>query len=270
MSKAEFAIQECSACGFAVTNPRPANEDLGSYYESDEYISHSNTSKGLVSKAYQLVRTYTLKKKIRLLDEQLSGAKGDLLDIGCGTGEFLNACQLAGWQVTGIEPSTSARAAAIQNYKLKVLDELALTRLPENGYLAISLWHVLEHVPDLQERMQTLKRLLKPGGVLVIAVPNRQSGDARHYKEHWAAYDVPRHLWHFRPSDIRSLANQNGFTVDQILPMVFDAYYVSMLSEKYKTGTPNYLTAIWRAWQSNRNAETEKWSSQIYILKHKH
>lgn len=267
VSKTEFAIQQCSACGFAVTNPRPANEDLGKYYESDEYISHSNTSKGLVSKMYQRVRKYTMRKKVEMVRE-LAGKTGRLLDIGCGTGEFLAASKNAGWDVTGIEPSPSARQAAKANHQLTALDEPELQNLPTAAYDVITMWHVLEHVPDLPGRMQALKKLLAPGGTLIIAVPNRNSHDADYYKTHWAAYDVPRHLWHFRPDDIRALAKTHGFVLKDIKPMVFDAYYVSMLSEKYKTGAQHYFAAFWRGFVSNRKAGTERWSSQIYILRH--
>jgi 2-polyprenyl-3-methyl-5-hydroxy-6-metoxy-1,4-benzoquinol methylase len=267
VSKTEFAIQQCSACGFAATNPRPANEDLGSYYESDEYISHSNTSKGLVSKMYQRVRKYTMRKKVEMVGE-LAGKTGALLDIGCGTGEFLAASKNAGWTVTGIEPSPSARAAALSNHQLTALDEPELENLQAGSFDVITMWHVLEHVPDLPGRMQTLKKLLAPGGTLIIAVPNRNAHDAEHYGAHWAAYDVPRHLWHFRPDDIRALAKTHGFALKDIKPMVFDAYYVSMLSEKYKTGSQRYIAAFWRGFISNRKAGAERWSSQIYILRH--
>lgn len=267
VSKTEFAIQQCAGCGFALTNPRPANEHLGAYYESDEYISHSNTSKGLVSKMYQRVRKYTLKKKVEMVTA-LAGKKGALLDIGCGTGDFLNASREAGWKITGIEPSPSARQMAKTNHGLDILDEPLLDTLPNQSFDVITMWHVLEHVPDLPGRMQTLKRLLAPGGTLIIAVPNRNAHDAGHYGKFWAAYDVPRHLWHFRPNDIRALAKTHGFDLTAIKPMVFDSYYVSMLSEKYRSGGNRYLAAAWRGFISNRKAGTERWSSQIYILRH--
>ncbi|MCU0431927.1 MAG: class I SAM-dependent methyltransferase [Bacteroidia bacterium] len=267
VSKTEFMIQRCGACGFALTNPRPANENLGAYYESDEYISHSNTSKGLVSKMYQWVRKYTLRKKVEMVTS-LAGKTGTLLDIGCGTGEFLNASREAGWKVTGVEPSAQARQAAKNNHGLDILDEPALATLADKSFDVITMWHVLEHVPDLPGRMQTLKRLLAPGGTLVVAVPNRNSHDAAHYEKFWAAYDVPRHLWHFRPDDIRALANTHGFEPKAIKPMVFDSYYVSMLSEKYRSGGNRYLAAVWRGFVSNRKAGAERWSSQIYILRH--
>lgn len=267
VSKQTFNIQRCGNCGFALTNPRPANEELGRFYESDDYISHSNTSQGLVSKLYQWVRRYTMRKKVAMVRD-LAGSTGALLDIGCGTGEFLRASRDAGWVVTGIEPSTAARAAAKANHQLATHDEPHLNQLADGAYNVITLWHVLEHVPDLRGRMDTLKRLLAPGGTLLIAVPNRTAHDADYYGKHWAAYDVPRHLWHFRPDDLRTLARLHGFSLTAIRPMKFDSFYVSLLSEKYRTGKQRYMAAFWRGWRSNQKAGNERWSSQIYVLTH--
>lgn len=267
VSKTIFEIVECLGCGFSFTNPRPAEKDLGKYYESEEYISHSNTSKGMISNLYQFVRKHTIAKKLQLINRE--GRKGTLLDIGCGTGNFLNAANLNGWKTLGIEPSSSARKQCIDNFKLEVLDESELRNLPINSFDVITMWHVMEHVPHLIERVQKLKELLKLDGVLVVAVPNRNSYDAKYYKEFWAAYDVPRHLSHFRAQDMRALMSNAGFEVKQILPMKFDSYYVSMLSEKIKTGRTNFISAIWHGWLSNRKAGEEGSSSLIYIIRHK-
>jgi 2-polyprenyl-3-methyl-5-hydroxy-6-metoxy-1,4-benzoquinol methylase len=199
----------------------------------------------------------------------LGGKEGATAGYRIGNRGIFECRENDGWRVMGIEPSEVAREAAKQNYGLDVREEKELGELIDGDYQAITMWHVLEHVPDLSSRMQTLKRLLHAEGFLIIAVPNRQAHDAEYYNQFWAAYDVPRHLWHFRPKDIRALAEQNGFRVAEIKPMVFDAYYVSLLSEKYKSGSTSYLAAIWRGWLSNRKAGTEKWSSQIYILQHK-
>lgn len=272
VSKAEFSILVCGGCGFALTSPRPTDDTLGAYYESDEYISHSNTKKGLISRLYQSVRKHTLKKKLQLVNREskasAAGKKGSLLDIGCGTGEFLNTCKQDGWSTMGIEPSPSAREMGKKNYGLDVREEDALAGLPAQSQDVITMWHVLEHVPYLNERIQKLKELLRKDGLIVIAVPNRTSHDAAHYGPFWAAYDVPRHLWHFRPADMRALMLKNGLEVVDIRPMKFDSYYVSMLSEKYKNGG-GLISAVWRGWISNRKAGKEGWSSLIYIIRHK-
>lgn len=267
VSKQQFQIVECQKCLFAYTSPRPTENDLGWYYESEEYISHSNTSKGLISRLYQMVRKHTLGKKLSLVNRE--GKKGALLDIGCGTGEFLNTVKNDGWKTIGIEPSPSARKQGIENYKLDVRDENELVNLMPGSFDVITMWHVMEHVPHLAERVNKLRELLKPDGVLFIAVPNRNSHDAAYYKENWAAYDVPRHLWHFRAQDMRTLMANGGLEVKNILPMKFDSYYISMLSEKYKTGHSNLIAAVWRGFISNRKAGKEGSSSLIYIIRKK-
>lgn len=267
VSKQQFHLQCCSGCGFVFTSPRPQNADLGKFYESDEYISHSNTKKGIVSRLYQSVRNKTLRQKLQLINSRQ--AKGALLDIGCGTGEFLNVMKSAGWTVRGIEPGEKAREMARNNYQLDVQPEEALATIPASSMDVITMWHVLEHVPDLHGRLNELFSILKSDGLLIVAVPNRNSHDAAHYGKYWAAYDVPRHLWHFRPQDIRSLFAQHGFEVKEVLPMKYDSYYVSMLSEKYMTGSVNYLSAFRRGWASNSRAGAEAWSSQIYVIRKK-
>lgn len=267
VSKKPFELQECAACGFVFTSPRPQNVDLGAFYESDEYISHSNTKKGLISRLYQSVRNRTLAQKLELINSRQ--AKGALLDIGCGTGEFLNVVKGDGWNVRGIEPGDKARQSAIDNYGLDVRPEEALKEMGSETMDVITMWHVLEHVPDLKGRLEELKNILKRDGLLIVAVPNRNSHDAAYYGKDWAAYDVPRHLWHFRPQDIRALFAPHGFEVKEVLPMKFDSYYVSMLSEKYVTGSINYFAAFRRGWASNSKAGQEAWSSHIYILRKK-
>jgi 2-polyprenyl-3-methyl-5-hydroxy-6-metoxy-1,4-benzoquinol methylase len=267
VSKKPFELQECGSCGFVYTSPRPQNSDLGKFYESDEYISHSNTKKGIVSRLYQSVRNRTLRQKLDLINTRQK--KGALLDIGCGTGEFANVMKLDGWNVRGIEPGDGAREMAKKNFGLDVQPEEAIAGIPANSMDVITMWHVLEHVPDLQGRVIELKSILKQDGLLIVAVPNRNSHDAAYYGKYWAAYDVPRHLWHFRPQDMRALFGPHGFEVKEVLPMKYDSYYVSMLSEKYKTGSVGYFAAFRRGCASNSKAGNEAWSSQIYVIRKK-
>lgn len=269
VSKQHFDISKCNACGFHFTNPQPETNELGKYYESADYISHSDSEAGLVNKIYKRVRSITLKRKLKLVNRV--SARGKLLDVGSGTGYFLNTCKQDGWDTTGIEPGKQARELAISRFGLNVLEEEKLNDLIANSYDVITMWHVLEHVPFLNERVQELKKLLKPGGTLIVAVPNHTSYDAKHYGENWAAWDVPRHLWHFSPDDIRRLFEKAQMQVVEILPMNFDAYYVSLLSEKYKTGKNNYFSAFRTGWVSNSRSGTNPptCSSQIYVIKNK-
>jgi 2-polyprenyl-3-methyl-5-hydroxy-6-metoxy-1,4-benzoquinol methylase len=267
VSRETFQIVQCNSCGFKFTNPRPEEEQLGKYYKSEDYVSHSNTKKGFINSTYQSVRKYTLLKKLQLISKYYK--TGKILDIGCGTGEFLNTCKNAKWNTIGIEPDDDAREMAIQNFRLDVRREEELKDLDDESFDIISMWHVLEHVPNLNERVEGLKRLIKPKGIIIIAVPNCDSLDARLYKEEWAAYDVPRHLYHFTPQDIEALFRKHELKVFRILPMIFDSFYVSMLSEKIKSGNTNIIRSTWNGLRSNLSAlkSGKKYSSQIYLIR---
>ncbi len=266
LSGETFSIVKCSGCGFRYTNPRPEAEALGKYYQSADYISHSDSRQGLFASVYQLVRKYTLNWKKALIRKY--NHKGDLLDIGCATGQFLHFMTAEGWNTTGIEPDEKTRKHAISEYGLKVFPEETLDEFKESSFDVITMWHVLEHVAELNPRMEQLKKLLKPGGTVIIAVPNCDSYDAVKYGQFWAGYDLPRHLYHFTKTDVDRLAGKYGFTIVNTLPMKFDSYYVSLLSEKYLKGKMNWMPAFWNGFWSNVLAGRKRgYSSQIYVLK---
>lgn len=269
VSMETFNIVSCTTCQFKFTNPIPDLDALGNYYKSEDYISHSNTKKGLISQLYHLVRSYTLKGKLNLVSKHVQ--KGSILDYGCGTGMFLKQCDDSGWKTYGMEPDSGARSIA-NSFALKVKENKAdlIASFPEIKFNAITLWHVLEHVTDLDETISYFKERLATNGVLIIAVPNYTSYDAAHYKEHWAAYDVPRHLYHFDMESMSRLLNDRGFQLAETKPMKFDSFYVSMLSEKYQSGKINYFRAFLTGLKSNLKAKkASNYSSVIYVFKHK-
>lgn len=245
-----------------VTLPVPSN--IENYYKTDDYISHTNSNKSLVDKIYKKVRKYTLKRKLKLMNSfELSDKK--ILDIGSGTGDFLHTCKEDKWSVFGVEPSAKAREISLQK-DIKVFENIE--QLKENQFDVITLWHVLEHVENLFEYIDLLKNKLKPEGKLIVAVPNYNSYDAKHYKEYWAAFDVPRHLWHFSQKSITKLFSRVSMNVEKVIPMKFDSYYVSLLSEKYKSGKNKFLKAFYIGMLSNFKAKTtSEYSSLIYIIK---
>src|SRR6218665_4037281 len=263
VSQENFELAKCQSCSFVFTNPRPDDSVLGNYYKSEDYISHSNTKKGLVSKLYHAVRSYTLGKKVDLISKYVS--RGTILDHGCGTGMFLQECKKAGWKVLGMEPDAGARKIASEMQLKVVADKAEIMNEHPEHFDIITLWHVLEHVTDLDQTLQFFKEKLNPGGALIIAVPNHKSFDAEHYKEFWAAYDVPRHLYHFEPKTVEQLLSKFGFVLTETKPMKFDSFYVSLLSEKYKKGKSNFVNAFWTGLKSNLVAKnTENYSSVIY------
>jgi 2-polyprenyl-3-methyl-5-hydroxy-6-metoxy-1,4-benzoquinol methylase len=264
-----FEISQCIECGFKFTNPVPRETDLQKYYESDEYISHSNTSKGLINGIYQSVRKHSIKKKVKIATREL--ARGEALDIGCGTGDFLKEMLNSGWNVKGIEPNNTARNSAIKNYGLDIYNESQLFEFRENSFDVITMWHVLEHVYNLERNIDQMKMILRKEGRLVIALPNADSLDAAIYKNFWAAYDVPRHLYHFNQSSFKRLMGKYGFEIIETKPMVFDSFYISMLSEKFKSGKINYLNAFFNGLKTDIYGLINKkyYSSLIYVLRMK-
>jgi SAM-dependent methyltransferase len=268
VSQALFEVWHCDGCTLRFTQDIPGEAAIGKYYQSENYISHTNTNKGLVNRLYHIVRNHTLNKKKKLVQAVTKRSTGNLLDVGAGVGAFAAFMRQAGWQVTGLEPDAETRKRALEQNGIDLQDTGDLFKLPAGHYDAITLWHVLEHVHSLHEYLDQLKALLKPGGVLLIAVPNYTSHDAGFYQEYWAAYDVPRHLYHFSPASMQALLQQHGLVLQSVKPMWFDSFYVSLLSEQYKTGKASMIKGFLRGLISNSKAigDKKKCSSLIYMI----
>ena len=263
VSGESFTLMHDAEKQMLITTPPPSAASLPSYYKSEDYISHTDDSKGVLAFLYQRVKSYSLKKKVRLISK-LNKGEGSLLDIGAGTGDFLNVAKENHWTVSGVEVNEQARVLA-QNKGISLKEDMDL--LGDTKYDVITLWHVLEHIPNLEETCQKLEFHLKENGHLIIAVPNYKSYDAHYYKEFWAAYDVPRHLWHFSQASMTKLFSSKMNLV-KTRPLVFDSYYVSLLSEKYRTSKKLSLKALWVGFKSNRKAkQTSEYSSLIYCFK---
>lgn len=272
LSNREFRLLKDNKANFLITSPRPKEEDLMHYYNSDNYISHSDSKDSFIDKIYQKVRLYTTKSKVKKI-AKLKDNIYNVLDVGCGTGDFLRECLQKNWKVFGIEPHRGARNIAKQKINTNNLYnaiEVLEQQNPKQKFDIITLWHVLEHVPNLISYIKSLKRLLKPDGILIIAVPNFLSYDAKFYKEFWAAYDVPRHLWHFSPTAIKLLFKKVDLHVVSFWPMIFDSFYISLLSEKYKNNRVNIIRAAIVGLFSNIKALFSKnYSSLTYILQNR-
>ena len=270
VSNKEFSILIDESSELLVTSPRPKNEDLGKYYESESYISHTDSKQTFLDRIYQIVKKYSITKKVKLIDSFVNSntVEKSILDIGCGTGDFLQSCKKSNWKIDGIEPNEKANK--ISESKLKQEINFDISELSLQQYDCITLWHVLEHVPNLKEYILELKKRLKPNGTLIIAVPNHKSYDAKYYGKFWAAFDAPRHLWHFSKKSIQLLFAENNLKVTRTIPMLFDSFYVSILSEKYKSEKENFIKAFFIGFKSNIKAmRTKEYSSIIYIIKNK-
>ncbi len=264
VSKEDFVLEYDSTYHMYTTSPRPSLEKLPFYYESEDYISHTDSKRSLFERMYQMVKGITLSRKQKLL-KRFHPSLGSVLDIGAGTGDFLEYLLKSDWHTQGVEPNESARNRA-QEKGLVLRENIDVVT---DSFDVITMWHVLEHVYDLEKQIAWLKAHLTKEGTLFIAVPNFESHDAQHYGSQWAAYDVPRHLYHFSEESIKKLFLESGLKVIGTEPMKFDAYYVSFLSEKYRSGKMNFLRALRVGWVSNRKAKTSgAYSSLIYIIKH--
>lgn len=268
-SNETFKILECANCQFRFTQDIPDQAQIGQYYASENYISHSNTNKGLVNKLYHFARNYMLNAKVKLLDKFNNSSDKTLLDIGSGTGHFLSAAESKGWKVKGIEADEGARTFSIKEFGLEVHNTDKFNDLSANQFQIISMWHVLEHVHTLHEYIQKIHELLADDGTLIIAVPNSNSLDAKHYKSHWAGWDVPRHLYHFTPKSMERLLNKHQFQIKEKKMMPFDPFYISLLSEQYQGASLAFIKGMLLGNISFYKglSNTDKASSVIYIAK---
>lgn len=263
---AVFDIIRCKSCDYAQTFPLPNESEIEKYYETDSYISHSETRNGIVNKLYLLIRWFNVKAKFKIV-KHVAGNRNNLLDVGCGTGFFLAYCKKHSWNITGIEKSAVARKKAEERINAPVYD--SISTVTEKKFDVITLWHVFEHLFDINKSFEQLKSMLTPNGFIVFALPNKCSMDAGIYGSNWAAFDVPRHLSHFSPMSVKLLAEKHGMVVKKIIPMKFDAYYVSILSERIrgKKEISSLLRGIYTGLRSNIAAKrTGDYSSLIYIV----
>ena len=271
LSRETFELFRCSKCGFVFTQDQPEENIISRYYESDDYISHNDSAGGFSNRLYRFSRRIMLKKK-RNLVKRITGFKsGSLLDIGSGTGHFISEMKKAGWSVKGIEINAKAREFSASHFGLEIISSEQISTLQSGSFDCITLWHVLEHFQEPFRYASEILRLIKPGGICVLALPNCSSYDAHYYREFWAAYDVPRHLWHFTPDTFKVFADRTGFDIIGIHSLPLDVFYISTLSEKYKKKKFAFISGIIKAFWFAALSFFRKTrsSSIIYLLRKK-
>ena len=265
LTQEPFKILECKECGLLYTTPRPNKDEIGRYYKSEEYYSHQENKEGFIPKVYEKVKSVNLKNKYGIATE--GKGKGKALDIGCGVGDFLHTMEQHGWDCTGVEPSEDAKVIAKKRIKGQLLSSEEQENLPDSSFDLITMWHVLEHVDDIRWQIQQLHRLCKPSGRIIIALPNYKSYDGQYYKAEWAAYDVPRHLNHFNKETLIKILEESGLRHVKTEKLVWDAYYISYMSEKYRKHSIPLLRGAFRGLVSNCKArKTGEWSSLVYVF----
>jgi 2-polyprenyl-3-methyl-5-hydroxy-6-metoxy-1,4-benzoquinol methylase len=265
VSQEDFQLVKCNKCQFIFTNPRPPEEEIGDYYQSQQYISHTDKSNNPINTIYRIARYFTMRQKLKMINSIASGER--LLDFGCGTGDFLSICRKNGFDVHGFEPDSGARSIAANKNQINIHHQMEdLQSLTDISI--VTLWHVLEHVYHLNDTFIKIKNVLHKDGKIVIAVPNYDSYDAEVYQHHWAAYDVPRHLYHFNPQSMNNFIQKHHLKIIGIKPMKLDSFYVSLLSAKYRSGTQNILKSFITGYKSNTYAKNNNnsYSSLIYIV----
>ena len=266
LTKEEFEIVETNTKGVFKTTPIPSN--IGKYYESEDYISHHQDSGSLKEKVYKFLQGFNLKYKKNILLERIP-KQSRVLDYGCGAGEFVKYIE-NDFETIGFEPDADARNAGLRKVqKAKIYSDISTV---DDGSLdAITLWHVFEHIENQDEILNLFHNKLKEKGLLIIAVPNPTSYDATYYKEYWAAYDVPRHIFHFSKNGMQNLFEaKREWKLRKIKPLLLDSFYISMLSEKYKNSGLHWLKGAIRGAISNVKASiNNEYSSLIYIIEKK-
>jgi 2-polyprenyl-3-methyl-5-hydroxy-6-metoxy-1,4-benzoquinol methylase len=269
LTSEEFDLCKCPECGFVFTRQYPDENEIGRYYESEDYISHDDMAKGFLNHLYLRARNLMLKRKKRIVEDSTGLEKGRILDIGCGTGYFAATMKKGGWDVTGIEPNGKARDFATRHFSLDVISPEQISELSSGSFDCITMWHVLEHFHDPFRYADDIKRLLKPDGICIAALPNSDSSDANYYGRFWAAYDVPRHLWHFNPETFRLFAEKSGFHITGTKSLPLDVFYISILSEKNKGSKIHFLSGITKGSLFAFRAlfDKRKSSSLIYFLR---
>ena len=240
------------------THPIPQKEEMDKYYESEEYYPHSLNKKSLLAFLYTITRKHMHLKRLTWIRGYIK-KNTSILDYGCGSGDFVKYLRSKSIDAYGYEP----------NYNFCEHDFLTNQEGWKNKkYEVIVLWHVLEHIHNPFDLIQSLKKRLNKKGKILIAIPNFKSFDSKYYGKYWAGYDTPRHLWHFSRKGLGLMAKENNFKVLKVKSLHLDSIYVSCLSEKYKRSPfPLLIGIVIGCISILKSFFTKESSSFLFVLK---
>ena len=269
VSKESFTLMRCQSCGVVYTLDPPSEEQMCRYDKLNLKLKLGDSPTGLTSRLYYHVRSRMLRKKARIVESQAYRTSGSLLNYGAKTGFFSHKMERRGWKVTSVEKYHEERLFSLEMFHHRMIDVPDMALLQAGTFDVITMWHVFEHSHHPNELLDRFYELLRPGGILVMACPNIRSTDAMHYGPYWAAYDVPRHLWHFNPNSITGLAYRHGFTLMHHEKMPYDRFYISILSERHLRHRMAFLRGMLQGLRSWRISITKRGrsSSLVYVFR---
>ena len=269
VSRESYILMRCPECGMVYTSNPPKECDTSKYDKLDLKLKLGDSPAGLIHKLYYYIRLRMLSRKAHIVESQSYRTGGSLLNYGAKTGYFSHKMERRGWKVTSIEKYHEERLFSLEMFHHRMFDVPEMDRLHPETFDVITLWHVFEHCYDPNGLLDKFYKLLRPTGILIMACPNIRSTDAMHYGPYWAAYDVPRHLWHFNTTSLSELAHKHGFTLMHRERMPFDCFYISILSEKHKRHKMAFLRGIlygFHCWLVSL-AHPDSSSSMVYVFR---
>lgn len=269
ISNESFYLLKCPSCNIVYTLDPPSESDTKRYDKLDLKLRLGDSPRGLTGRLYYHIRNLMLIRKAHIVEKQAYRTSGSLLNYGAKTGYFSSRMERRGWEVTSVEKYLEERLFSLEMFHHRMIDLSEMESLHSETFDVITLWHVFEHSYHPGELLDRFHELLRPGGILIMSCPNINSIDAKYYGPYWAAYDVPRHLWHFEPGSICNLALKHGFTLMHRERLPFDSFYISILSEQHLGHKQAFIRGMMKGFHSwlLSSSRRDLSSSLVYVFR---